>query len=189
MNWKIPILIILLMLFSCTETIVSEVGENDSNNSITELVEEVGVIEEQEVELSNYQLAIQKHEKSDIFPLDVVIQSNDQLYDKESLNFQEIIKTLTNCFVLEYRTHAAEVENIYYLTFDFQGNQLDAALVNTYAVGLDGEIVFNTDTTFQVYRVIKKIEWHEADIVEVGEPKTETVFYEITTNGIIIKKR
>ena len=95
---------------------------------------------------------------------------------------------MKNYFVAEYITYATEVENTYYFIFDYSGNQLDVALVNTVAIDLDGEIVFITDSTFQINRTIKEIEWDEADAIEVGESKRDTIYYTLTNKGKIIKK-
>jgi len=136
-------------------------------------------------ELTNYQKARENHPQKEILPQEIVLKSKD--VDRiEDVHFYSIIKTFQNFFVLEYHTFATEVENTFYLTFDYDGNQLDAHLVNTIAIDLDGEIVFTSDSTFQVNQTIKNIEWDEADVVEVGEPKMDTIYYLLTTKGNIL---
>jgi len=136
-------------------------------------------------ELTNYQKARENHLQKEILPQAIVLKSKD--VDRlEDVNFYSIIKTFQNFFVLEYQTFATEVENTFYLTFDYDGNQLDAHLVNTIAIDLDGEIVFTSGSTFQVNQTIKNIEWDEADVVEVGEPKMDTIYYLLTTKGNIL---
>lgn len=156
-----------------------------------ELVEEESfeVLEEEEENLSNYQIAAKAHPEKEILPYQIFLKLNKDLYNIESLNFVKIIKTSKNYFLVGYRTYATEIENVFYLTFDYKGNQLDGIMVNTIAIDLDGEIVFTTDSTFQVNSVKKQIEWDEADIIEVGEPTRDTVYYTLTNKGNIKKAK
>jgi hypothetical protein len=190
MKKNILFLMIAALLCACTSSSEKDeqlIKHEEILNEEVE-VENFEVLEEQVEELSFYQTAVQQHEKSSIFPHEVVLQANNELYNKEGLNFHSIVKTMKNYFVVEYITYATEVENTYYFIFDYNGNQLDVALVNTVAIDLDGEIVFITDSTFQINRIIKEIEWDEADAIEVGESKRDTIYYTLTNKGKIIKK-
>ncbi len=143
------------------------------------------VLEEEEESLSAYQLAAKTHPEKERLPYHVFLKPNKELYNVEGIVFHKIINAYKNYFLTAYKSYATEVENDYYITFDYKGNQLDAALVNTIAIDLDGEIVFNTDTTFQVNSIKKEIEWDEADAIEVGEPKRDTTYYTLTNKGKI----
>lgn len=186
MGKTVSLLLIISLFLACNSS--SKKMDEEQVGTPLEKQEEISVEEDfdvlEEEDLSNYQIAAQKHKDKDSLPYQVFLKPD---YNHASLNFQGIIKILENCFVLEYRTYAAEVENVYFITFDYNGNQLDAEIVNTYAVDLEGEVFFNTDSTFQVNTTIKQIEWDEADIIEVEEPTKDTVFYTIANNGKIVK--
>lgn len=177
-----------LVLFSCVEN--SDTSAIDVNDSIAEIVkegEENKGIEEKNIELNKYQLAVQNFKTTHTLPHNINVQTNTEFYAKETLDFQGIIKVRENYFVLEYRTYDAEVENVYFFTFDYNGNQLDAEFIYNVAIDLDGAVAFSTDSTFQVNNEIKEIEWVEDDLVEVGEAKKDTNFYSISNHGEIQK--
>jgi len=143
------------------------------------------VIEEQEVEPTLYQLAAQKYKGEKTLPLNIDVRTDVGMFISDA-DFVAILKTYDNFFLTEFKvTATVTAEYIYYLTFDYNGNQLDAKPILTYDVDLDGEIVFKTDSTFQANLIIKQIEWDEADALEVGEPTRDTIDYLLTNNGDI----
>ena len=184
------ILVIFSFLFlACSSSAEKMEGEEMAVSIYAqeELVEEdFEIIEEEGENLSAYQVAAKAHLAKAKLPYQVFFKENKELYRIESLNFEKIIKTHKNYFLLGYKSYATAIEWDYYFTFDYNGKQLSSANVNAIATDLDGEIVFTTDSTFQVNSVKKQIEWDEADMIEVGESIKDTAYYSITNKGEIL---
>lgn len=188
MKEKIAILLSFITLLSCTEATQSEVENVDTENTIVEEIEEVDVIEEQAIELSLYQLAREKHLEKEQLPQGVVLQNTVEVYDKDVLRFEDILKTTPNWFLCKYIRSEGEVEEFYYFTFDYNGNQLDAGLVLTFAEDRSGSISFVNDSFFVAKNRIDEVELDEYDNINVLSSKEEIVNYSISHQGKIIKQ-
>jgi len=152
-----------------------------------EYEEEMVPVEEQVEELNDYQKARLEHSKKELLPLDVVLKNAADIHDFTILNFERILKVSTNWFLCKYATYEGELENVYYVTFDYNGNQLDAKMVLGISEASHGSIDFNTDSTFIVTRILDEGVLDENDHFVIVSSREELTNYTITNDGKINK--
>ena len=185
-----------IVLFSCnsTPTEAEQVSipiEGETIPAIEETIEvslqeDFEIIEEEEKELTLFQKAVQQQQNKDIFPQGVVLKGSDDIFEVEMLTFISILKSTENWFLVQYTREEGEIEEVYYFTFDFNGNQLDAKHLYTLAIDLNATVNFITSNEFIVRKIIDEVELDDNDDLKIISSKEKIEKYTISDEGKIL---
>ncbi len=187
----------LILLYSCNST-----PKNSAKNALEEvkiapttaeiiedsLPTDFEIIEEEEKELTLFQKAVQKQENENVFPQGVVLFPNEDVLTIEGLVFTSILQTNSNWFLCKYTRWEGETEDVFFFTFDYEGNQLDAMKVFTLAIDLNGEVNFISENEFEIKTQIDEVELDENDNLIVLSSTKNIERYTISAEGIFEKK-
>lgn len=104
----------------------------------------------------------------------------------ENIEFIAVLKNTENWFLSKYIRAEGETEDVYFFTFDYNGNQLDAKHIYTLAIDLNAKIIFKTDYQFEVIKKIDEVELDENDHLKIISSREKMEKYTISKNGKIL---
>ena len=156
---------------------------NQEHANSLSLEETFDVVEEEKVPLNYYQIAREKHPKKERLPFDIVLHNSDEIFDYTILNFEKILSTTKNWFLCKYLHEEGEISEEFYITFDYNGNQLDAILAVAFAEDLNGSVSFENDSVFIAKQRIDDAELNDDGDLLIHSTSEEETRYKITSDG------